>query len=75
MSRKRLFLIVLLTVFALRVLGLYFGVTDNDETDFITIGRVMRQGGLPYLDVFDHKPPLLYLLYFPSAFFTWLVGS
>jgi hypothetical protein len=59
------------TVFLLRALGLYFGVTDNDETDFLVIAKVMQHGGLPYVDVFDHKPPLLYALYLPSTWQLW----
>jgi hypothetical protein len=62
-----LFLLVLL----LRAFGFHFGVTDNDETDFLIIAKVMQQGGLPYVDAFDHKPPLLYALYLPSTWHMW----
>jgi hypothetical protein len=68
---KRYFPALLLLVVALRAAGLYFGVTDNDETDFLVIAKVMQHGGLPYVDVFDHKPPLLYALYLPSTWQMW----
>lgn len=34
----------------------------TDSSVFVYVGRVMQNGGLPYVDVFDHKGPLLYLL-------------
>ena len=69
--RWRLALVLLALVFALRAVGLVYGVVDNDETDFLLVGRLMSAGGLPYVDAFDHKPPLLYLLFMPSAWLTW----
>jgi 4-amino-4-deoxy-L-arabinose transferase-like glycosyltransferase len=73
LSGWRLAAVVLATVLILRAVGLVFGVVDNDETDFLLVGRIMSTGGLPYVDAFDHKPPLLYLLYLPSAWLTWSV--
>lgn len=35
---------------------------STDSAVFIYVGRVMVNGGLPYIDVFDHKGPLLYLI-------------
>jgi hypothetical protein len=62
-----LFLLVLL----LRAAGFFIGVTDNDETDFLLVARVIKAGGLPYVHIFDHKPPLLYALYLPSTWQIW----
>src|SRR5437764_6513343 len=62
---------LLALVFLLRAAGFYFGVTDNDETDFLLIARTLRAGGLPYVAIFDHKPPLLYALYLPSTWHMW----
>ena len=73
LPRWRLAALLLATVLLLRAVGFVFGVVDNDETDFLLVGRVIRAGGLPYVDAFDHKPPLLYLLYLPSAWLTWQV--
>jgi 4-amino-4-deoxy-L-arabinose transferase-like glycosyltransferase len=69
--RWRLAALLLATVLLLRTVGLVFGVVDNDETDFLLVGKVLSTGGLPYVDAFDHKPPLLYLLFLPSAWLTW----
>jgi 4-amino-4-deoxy-L-arabinose transferase-like glycosyltransferase len=69
----RLVVALLALVLALRAVGLVYGVVDNDETDFLLIGRLMSVGGLPYVDAFDHKPPLLYLLFVPSAWVSWQV--
>ena len=38
------------------------GNTYTDSSVFTYVGRVMQQGGMPYLDTFDHKGPLLYLI-------------
>jgi 4-amino-4-deoxy-L-arabinose transferase-like glycosyltransferase len=35
---------------------------DRDEGIFGYIGQVILDGGLPYRDVFDHKPPVVYYL-------------
>lgn len=67
----RFALFVSALVLALRAVGFVYGTVDNDETDFLLVGRLMSTGALPYVDVFDHKPPLLYLLFAPSAAFTW----
>ncbi|MCU1282165.1 MAG: hypothetical protein JWM53_5711 [bacterium] len=69
----RLAAALLAIVLLLRAVGFVFGVVDNDETDFLLVGRIMSTGGLPYVDAFDHKPPLLYLLFLPSAWITWQV--
>jgi hypothetical protein len=60
-----------LLALCLRAAGFWFGVTDNDETDFLLVARTIRMGGLPYVDIFDHKPPLLYALYLPSTWKMW----
>ena len=64
---------LLAIVLLLRAVGLVFGVVDNDETDFLLVGRLISTGALPYVDAFDHKPLLLYVLFAPSAWLTWEV--
>ena len=34
----------------------------GDSSVFITVAAVMKNGGMPYLDTFDHKGPLLYII-------------
>ena len=35
---------------------------SNDSSIFSYIGSVIRAGGLPYVDAWDHKPPLIFYL-------------
>lgn len=42
----------------------------TDSSVFVYVGRVMQRGGSPYVDVFDHKGPLLYLLNYAGLFLT-----
>ncbi len=43
----------------------------TDSSVFITIGKGIASGQLPYIDYFDHKGPLLYLF----NFIGWFVGD
>lgn len=36
---------------------------DADEATYAVVARDWLEGGLPYRDVFDHKPPVVYLWY------------
>ncbi len=36
---------------------------ERDEGAYATVATLWRQGAVPYRDVWDHKPPLIYLLY------------
>lgn len=38
------------------------GTTATDSSVFKTIAMIMEKGGMPYVDSFDHKGPLLYIL-------------
>jgi 4-amino-4-deoxy-L-arabinose transferase-like glycosyltransferase len=41
----------------------YMGVVISpDSAVFLYMGRLLRAGGLPYVDAFDHKGPLLYFV-------------
>jgi hypothetical protein len=37
-------------------------VPSEDEGVFLYVARTITQGGMPYRDVWDHKPPLIYLI-------------
>lgn len=39
-----------------------FNLPNGDKEVYRYIGRVMLRGGVPYRDVFDHKPPLIFFL-------------
>lgn len=51
---------LLAVVFGLPALSYPFG---RDQALYDYVGRGIVQGLLPYADTFDHKPPLLYLVY------------
>jgi 4-amino-4-deoxy-L-arabinose transferase-like glycosyltransferase len=38
---------------------------ERDEGAYATVAALWMAGELPYRDTFDHKPPLMYLLYMP----------
>lgn len=42
---------------------------ERDEGAYAYVAWNWLQGGLPYRDAFDHKPPLVYLLYMPPLLF------
>ncbi len=46
----------------------------TDSSVFITIGKGIASGNLPYIDYFDHKGPLLYLFNFIGWFFGGFFG-
>ncbi len=60
--------IVLLALLAFMVVVLipfspsYFPVPTRDAGLFLYAGRIIRQGGLPYLDIWDQKPPLIFYI-------------
>lgn len=62
--KDHLFLFVFLLVsFLLRFPSLFEPNWYGDEGIYQVIGKVLRSGGLLYRDIWDNKPPLLYLLY------------
>lgn len=42
---------------------------ERDEGAYAYVAWNWLHGGLPYRDAFDHKPPLVYLLYMPPLLF------
>lgn len=59
----RLGIVLLGIVFVLHIPMFTTPVWDNDETYIATVAEVMSQGGELYVDVFDRKPPLVFLVY------------
>ena len=39
----------------------------DDINVFFTVGRCIKHGMIPYRDVFDHKGPILYFIYFLAS--------
>ncbi len=61
-GRSRWCFLIAITIFITRATTLFIPLIDDEET-FAVIGRVLLHGGLPYLNVADNKPPLLYYWY------------
>ncbi len=47
---------------------------DTDSSVFITIATVMKNGGMPYVDSFDHKGPLLYFINYLGLMISYYKG-
>lgn len=56
----------------LRLPGFLFGFVDIDETDFWVVGQQIAGGELPYVDIAEQKPLLVYLFWGAGA---WLFGA
>ena len=54
--------IALLTALSLHTSPFSSSYPSVDSPVFLTIGRLMHDGRLPYRDIFDHKGPVLYLI-------------
>ncbi|HEX6289903.1 MAG TPA: glycosyltransferase family 39 protein [Herpetosiphonaceae bacterium] len=59
---------ILIGALLLRMPGLALPL-ERDEGAYAYVAWTWLQGGLPYRDAFDHKPPLIYLLYMPPLLF------
>ncbi|HVS96217.1 MAG TPA: hypothetical protein VHE54_07015 [Puia sp.] len=47
----------------------------DDKEIFRYIGRVIARGGVPYRDVFDHKPPLIYFFNVAGPWGLWVIDT
>jgi 4-amino-4-deoxy-L-arabinose transferase-like glycosyltransferase len=62
-DRKHIFLSLLLSLLVKIPISPYFyPFPDRDSGVFAYIGRRILNGDLPYRDVWDHKPPLIFYL-------------
>jgi hypothetical protein len=62
------FLVVILTVF-LRIPSLFEGWWYGDENIYGAVGQGIVNGKMLYVDVWDNKPPLIYLIYGLNSLF------
>ena len=61
--QKNKFIVTLLfIVFILRIPSLFEPYWYGDEGIYLTLGLAIKKGFLLYRDIFDNKPPLIYLL-------------
>ncbi len=56
-----------LVVVVTRAAGLLLGPLNLDECELLVVGRVLGEGGLPYVAFAEKKPLLGYLFYAPAA--------
>lgn len=63
--------LIAIAILVTRSTTLFIPLIDDEET-FAVIGRMLLHGGLPYLDVIDNKPPLIYYWY---TLIFWLFGD
>lgn len=54
--------LILALVFLFRIPSLFEPYWYGDEAIYLTLGEGVRQGLVLYRDIFDHKPPAIYLL-------------
>lgn len=55
--------VILLVTFLVRMPTLYWDFLNPDETWYATVGMRLIEGKRFYLDIVDHKPPLMYYLF------------
>ena len=53
-------ILVLYTVLRINIIGVPL---ERDEGLFGYVGQVLLDGGMPYTDAIDHKPPMVYVIY------------
>src|SRR4030042_6048418 len=54
--------LILIYAFILRLPSLFEPLVYGDEGIYMTLGLAIRRGLIPYLQIHDNKPPLVYLL-------------
>lgn len=63
-ARAHLVAYALIAVLPVLLLAPWFNIPLNrDEGAYIVVARGMNHGMVPYADLFDHKPPLIYGVY------------
>mgnify|MGYP007068844087 FL=1 len=62
LKNNRFLILILLTTFFLRLPSLFEPYWYGDEGIYLTLGLGIRKGLLLYRDIYDNKPPLIYLL-------------
>ena len=66
---------LLLICFVLRLVSLVRPCLSDDEATYSVVAREMLAGHVLYVDVIDHKPPLIYLTYAATEAIAGRVGG
>jgi len=59
---NRFIVFLLIIVFFLRLPSLFEPYWYGDEGVYLTVGQALRKGLLLYRDIYDNKPPLIYII-------------
>ncbi len=70
-SKYKFWLLSLMLILFLTLPSWFFPLYYLDENIYLALGDRMANGDILYVDVWDHKPPMLYLVY---AISSWLFG-
>lgn len=67
MNKTKIKKYMLLLIFSIVFVMLYsyttlYSIGSNDSSIFLTIGKFWSDGKLPYVDLFDHKGPLIFFI-------------
>ena len=74
LSERMCYLFLFLTAFFIRLPFFFRDYIDRDESTFILMGQSIADGYLPYVQLWDLKPPLLFYVFgliqyiFPDSF-------
>lgn len=63
--------LILVLVVLLRIPSLFEPYWYGDEAIYLTLGQGIKQGLILYKNIFDHKPPVIYLLAAASGSVFW----
>lgn len=62
LKKNKFILLLLLIIFILRLPSLFEPYWYGDEGVYLTLGLAIKKGLLLYQDIYDNKPPLIYLI-------------
>lgn len=73
MKRVKLCLVGLLVLFTIliRIPTIFEPYWYGDEGIYLVLGQMMQRGAILYRDIWDNKPPLLYIIYAISPTLLW----
>lgn len=72
LKKNKFLVLILFLTFLLRLPSLFEPYWYGDEGVYLTLGMSIRRGLLLYKDIFDNKPPLIYLLAALAGNLFWL---
>src|SRR4051794_34852756 len=67
-------LAIILFFILLRIPSLFESYWYGDEAIYAAVAKGMHDGKILYSGIWDHKPPLLYYIYFLAGYFEWSKG-